>query len=101
MKEDLGVQRVASARIGILRLVAEHTHLHAVGITAVEGELVVAPVATPGADDIASDLNRRPVGNEVEGGPCVAGAQVEYREVSVAVDGDCSGHGGVKSRRGL
>ena len=77
VKEDLGIQRVACHRIGVLRLVAEDAHLHAVGITAVEGQLVVAGVATLGADDIAGDGNRRAIGDEVEGGAGVVRAQVE------------------------
>src|ERR1700693_1358645 len=68
VKENLGVQRVASDRIGVLRLVAEHAHLHAVGIAAMERQLVVAGVTTLGADDVARDRYRRPLGKEGEGG---------------------------------
>jgi len=101
MKENLGVQRVAGDRIDVLGLVAEYAHLHAVGITAMESQLIMAGVATLGADDIAGNSNGRAIGNEVEGRAGVAGAQVERREIAVAVDRDCSGHGGVESRGGL
>src|SRR5580658_4425909 len=97
VKENLGVQRVASDRIGILWLVAKHAHLHAVGITAVKRQLVVAGVTTLRADDIARDGNGRPIGYEVESGAGVTDAQVERGEIAVAVYRDRSGYGRVKS----
>jgi len=58
VKENFGVERVASNRVGVLRLVAEHAHLHAVGIAAMERQLVVTGVTTLGANDIARDCYR-------------------------------------------
>ena len=84
-----------------LRLMAEDTHLHTVGIAAVESQLVVTGVAALGADDIARDGNRRAVRHEVEGGPGVTDSQVERREIAVAVNGDGGGRRGIKSRRSL
>src|ERR1022692_4777041 len=80
---------------------AKNTHLHAVGISAVERQLAVAGVAARGADHIARYGNRRAIGNEVEGGSGVAGSQVECSEIAVAINGDCSGRGGLKSSRSL
>ena len=98
MRKHLEIQRVAGRRIGILRLVAHDAHVHAVGVAAMEGQLVVAGVATLGADDVAGDGHRRAVGDEVEGGAGIAGAQVECRQIAVAVDRDGGGDGGVESR---
>ena len=77
MKEDLGVQRVTGSRIGVLGLVTEDAHLHSDRVTTMEHQLIVAGVATLGADDIARDGNRRAVGDEIEGVTGVADAQVE------------------------
>ena len=85
----------------MLRLMAEDTHLHTVGIAAVKSQLVVTGVATFGSDDIAGNGNRRAVRDEVEGGPCVTDSQVERREIAVAVKGDGGGRRGIKSRRSL
>src|SRR5271156_3370238 len=98
MKEDLGVQRVACHRILILWLVAKHAHLHALGVTAVERQLVMAPIATLTSNHIACHGDRRTIGNEVEGRASVVGTQIKRGQIAVAIDGDGRRNRGIKSR---
>ncbi len=100
VRHHFKIQRVAADGIGVLGLVAQDAHLHAVSIAAMERQLVVAGVATRGTNDIACYGYRRAIGNEVVRRTCVVGAEVERREIAVAIDGDGGGHGGIESRRG-
>ena len=76
MRHNLQVERVATGWIGILRLVAEDAHLHAVGVAAMKRQLIVAGVATRRLDDIAGDGDWSAVGNEIKGRAGVSCSQI-------------------------
>ena len=101
VRKHLEIQRITRGWISILRLVAEDAHFHPVSIAAVECQLVVAFVATRGANDIARHGNRRAIGNKIERGAGVACTQIESRQIAVAVYSHGGGDGGVKSRWGF
>ena len=66
-----------------------------------ERQLIVTSVAALGTNDITRYSYRRTIGYEVEGIACVAGTQVELREITGPYHADCRGSSGVKSSRGL
>ena len=82
------VDRVAGIGIGCLRCVAQNAHLDAAPRSAMRGELVMAPVAALGSNDVAHDGDGRTVGHEVEGCACVIRAQVKLGQVTRCVDAD-------------
>src|SRR5258708_37409568 len=53
VRHYLEIQRIACVGILVLRLVAEDTHLHALGEAAMESQLVVAGIAAFGSGNVA------------------------------------------------
>ena len=54
MEENLGIHRVASVRVDILRRMAKNAHLHAGGITSVGRQLVMTGIAACRANDVVN-----------------------------------------------
>ena len=101
MRHHLQIQRVPRGRVLVLRLMAQHAQLDSNRMSAVKDQLIMAGIATGGANHVARHRNRRPIGDEVEGVPRVAGAQVEGRKIPAANHANGSGHAGIESRRSL
>ncbi len=76
VKEHLGVQSQAGIRVGVLRLVAQHAHVHAAPRSAVRRQLIVAGVAARRLDDVVNVSDFRAVGNKIIRGARIVGGQV-------------------------
>ena len=78
----LQIDGVAGIGIRGLGRVTEYAHLDAASRSAVEGQLIMTPVATLGSNHITHQGHWRAVGYEVESCACVVRAQVELVQVT-------------------
>lgn len=101
VRHHLQIQGISGDWIGVLRLMAQHAHVDALRIAAVERQRIVASVAARSLDHVARHRNGGPVRNKIEGRASVIRAEVVRGQIAIARDSDGCRRRGVEPRRGL